>query len=117
MPPVNQTVSQSADVELSCVVSGVPLAQVEWLRDTEEGLIAVTSDDPSVQINTTDSDMEVTSTLILSSIELSQSGAYICSANNSLGIDMALAYITVHSKCTVSTPSSSKVIIILFLLL
>ena len=98
MPPVNQTVSQSADVELSCVVSGVPLAQVEWLRDTEEGLIAVTFDDPSVQINTTDSDMEVISTLTLFSIELSQSGAYICSVNNSLGTETAQAYITVYSK-------------------
>ena len=77
---------------------GVPLATVEWFVVTEEGVMAVTIDNTSVQIETTESDVMVTSTLTLLSIQPSQSGVYLCMASNSLGNDTAQADIIVYSK-------------------
>ena len=96
--PLDQTVRQFTEVELTCVVSGVPLAQVEWLVDMGEGLEAITVDNNSVQLETSESDTEVMSTLTLLTIEPSQTGTYVCSANNSLGQDTAQADIIVFGK-------------------
>ena len=97
--PMNQTVSQLSEVELSCVVSAVPLAQVEWLVDTGEGLLAITVDNSSVHLESgQESDAMVTSTLTLTAIQPSQSGTYVCWASNLLGNDAAEAYVNVFSK-------------------
>ena len=96
---MNQTVSQLSEVELSCVVSAVPLAQVEWLVDTGEGLLAITVDNSSVHLESgQESDAMVTSTLTLTAIQPSQSGTYVCWASNLLGNDTAEAYVTVYGK-------------------
>ena len=95
--PVNQTVLQDTDIELSCNVSGVPLAQVEWSVDTGGGLTPVTISNTSV-VEETRGDVSVTSTLTLLSVQPEQSGVYVCEASNSLGTDTALAQLTVYGE-------------------
>ena len=95
VPPVGLTVEQSSSVELSCNVSGVPLPQVEWFTNSSDGLTPV---DDNVVIGSMENENGVSSTLTLLSIQLSESGVYLCMANNSLGFDTAQTLITVYCK-------------------
>ena len=93
MGPVEQTVRQSARVELLCMVSGFPLPQVEWLVS---GLTVM--QDRDVTVTESSSQFAVNSTLTLHSIQLSDAGLYECLANNSLGVSTAQANVTVFGK-------------------
>ena len=95
MGPVEQTVRQSARVELLCMVSGFPLPQVEWLTS---GLTVM--QDRNVTVTESSSQFTVNSILTLRSIQLSDAGLYVCLANNSLGLSTAQANVTVYSKIT-----------------
>ena len=97
VPPVGLTVEQSSSVELSCNVSGVPLPLVEWFTNSSDGLTAVTVN-RNVVIESMEGENGVSSTLTLLSIQLSESGVYLCMANNSLGFDTAQAQVYVFGK-------------------
>ena len=94
--PLDQTVSEFTRVVLTCVVSGVPLAQVEWLVDTGEGLEAINTS--LIGMSGTVTDATRTLRLILPAITFSQTGTYVCIANSSLGQDTAQADIVVFGK-------------------
>ena len=91
--------SESSRVELSCTVLGLPLPQVTWLTAMEEnGPLTVIIPGNSILIEevSQESDGVVNSILTLTSIQSSQSGIYVCVANNSLGNDTAQTEITVY---------------------
>ena len=97
-PPANQTIRVSTRVELSCNVSGLPLPQVQWFRVSEEEGVIEVMVDSSIALTELTGEYVVTSTLTLMSIQLQESGTYMCTANNSLGMATAQADITVYCK-------------------
>ena len=88
-------------MELSCTVSGLPLSQVTWLTAMEENgplTVIVQGNGILIEEVSQESDGVVNSTLTLTSIQSSQSGIYVCFANNSLGSDTAQAEIAIYGE-------------------
>lgn len=102
--PVNVTNYTAGISELSCLASGIPLPTISWLKDN---VVLVTSE--RITINTTASitqnERNITSTLTIAGLLLSDTGMYQCTTSNTRANDASLfrdiskaAYVFVHCK-------------------
>ena len=93
-PPQDITVSIGQMVQLSCSATGDPTPTIQWFLNGITELLS-------------NADLTVTSiggssNLTIHSIQASDAAIYECRAENSAGIDSAIATITVSGKCRYS---------------
>lgn len=89
-------------------MSGLPLPQVQWFGVSEEESPTAVMEDSSTALTESRGEYVVISTLTLLSIQ--ESGTFMCSANNSLGMDTALAEITVYCKDLLDVVGCAEII-------
>jgi len=80
------SILQGGPLTIKCPVLGVPEPKVKWLKDRK-------------MLNTNDRmEMDCTGILNIFKMELEDSGDYVCTAENFLGMDMAFSSVTVYGK-------------------
>ena len=98
---MNYTVLSPAMVELSCMVDGVPVPTITWIRTLDNGTDSeLSSSLERINIESMTSGLNRTSTLTIDPTSALDTASYRCRAESSVfgAVDSGVAYVTVYGK-------------------
>ncbi len=101
MNPVDVETVENETISLSCTAEGRPQPSITWYRMADnDSLLLVNMSDDRVEVNQTEQgERRLTSELTLSNVLPSDSGVYVCIAENIVNSDMSSANLTVNGEC------------------
>lgn len=92
---------ESSTLRLNCTVSGLPLPQITWWMTGQDGIqeMLTTDDYTMVEEEVSQNTVgQVSSRLVIQTVNSSHAGLYECVAVNSLGSDLTQATVTVYGE-------------------